>query len=68
MYKYRVECNYGSRYFDCAAKAMAFYNRKKARNLDVEIWVVSYYYSDKTNRFAAVQELLDYSSSNMPKC
>ena len=68
MQKYRVECNYGSRYFENAAKAFAFFKRKMARNLDVEIWLVTYCYSISTKRFTATQELLDYSSTNMPKC
>ena len=67
MQRYRVECNYGSRYFDDAAKAFTFFNRRKARNLDVEIWLVTYRYSEVAKRFAAMQELLDYSSTNMPK-
>ena len=68
MQKYRVECNYGSRYFDNATKAFAFFKRKVALNRDVEIWLVVYQYSISLKRFAATQELLDYSSTNMPKC
>lgn len=68
MQKYRVECNFGSRYFDRAADAFAYFKHKKAKNLDVEIWLVIYCYSEKDNRFAAMQELLDYSSTTMPKC
>ena len=64
--KYRVECNYGSRYFSCAAKAFAYYKQKKSLNMDVEIWLVTYIRND--SGYAATQELLDYSSSNMPKC
>ena len=68
MQKYRVECNYGSRYFVDKDRALAFFRRKIARNLDVELWLVSYQYSTSFNRFFATQELLEYSSSNMPKC
>ncbi len=64
--KYRVECNYGSRYFDCAAKAFEYYKQKKSLNMDVEIWLVTYIRND--SGYATRQELLDYSSSNMPKC
>lgn len=68
MKKYRVECNYGSRYFADAAQAFTFYKRKKARNLDVEIWLVTYCYDRSAGRFSAAQELLDYSLTKMPKC
>ena len=68
MQKYRVECNYGSRYFENAAKAFSFFKRKRNRNLDVEIWLVTYNYSHSAKRYSATQELLDYSSTNMPKC
>ena len=68
MQRYRVECNYGSRYFNCAAKAFAFFKRQAARNLDVEIWLVTYYYSESAKRYAALQELLDYSGTALPKC
>lgn len=67
MYKYRVECNYGSRYFDNASKAIEYFNRKKARNLDVEIWLVFYCYIEQKKQFVAYQKLLCYSSTNMPK-
>ncbi len=67
MQRYRVECNYGSSYFDTAVKAFAFYNKKKAQNLDVEIWLVTYDYSKPSNRYSATQELLEYSFSKFPK-
>lgn len=62
MIKYRVECNFGSRYFTNAADAIAFFKRKQAKNLDAEIWIVDYRYAEKIGRYTAKQELLDYFS------
>lgn len=66
MRKYRVECNYGSRYFDTAAKAFAYFNRKKSENLNVEIWLVIYTHEEAYDRYSSTQELLDYSFSKVP--
>lgn len=62
MPEYRVECNFGSRYFANAADAIAFFKRKQAKNLDAEIWIVDYRYAEKIGRYTAKQELLDYFS------
>lgn len=67
MQMYRVECNYGSKYFETATKSFAYFKKKKTKHMDVEIWLVTYVYSQKTNTYSAIQELLDYSSSNLPK-
>lgn len=67
MTRYRVECNFGSRYFGLATKAFAFFKKCKGRNLDVEIWLVTYDVDQKVQRYSATQELLDYSFSGLPK-
>lgn len=67
MTKYRVECNYGSRYFENATKAFAFFKKCKGRNLDAEIWLVTYDVDEHVQRYSAKQELLDYSFSRLPK-
>lgn len=67
MTKYRVECNFGSKYFDCAVKAFGYFSKCKAKNRDVELWLVSYGYNKIIKRYAAAQELLDYSNTNFPK-
>lgn len=67
MQKYRVECNFGSKYFTEASKGFAYFKQRKSRNLDVEIWLVNYTYDSENNNYSAKQELLDYSSSNLPK-
>lgn len=65
MKKYRVECNFGSRYFDAAAKAIAFFQKSCERKLDVQFWLIEYVV--KSGRIEATQELLDYSCGGLFK-
>ena len=67
MQMYRVECNFGSKYFTTATNSYAYFNKKKAKHLDVEIWLVIYSHSSQTNTYSAIQQLLDYSSTSLPK-
>lgn len=67
MQMYRVECNFGSKYFTTAAKGYAYFNKKKAKHLDVEIWLITYNYSPQTHKYSAIQQLLNYSSTSLPK-
>lgn len=64
---YRVECNFGCKYFINQDQAKAYFNRKANKHLDVELWHVSYCCcGGKT--ICATQELLAYSGTSMPKC
>ncbi|MCL2797713.1 MAG: DUF3373 domain-containing protein [Firmicutes bacterium] len=65
--RYRVECNYGSKYFKTAAEAFDYFYMCKVRGYAVEIWTVVYCYIEKIGRYGAAQELLDYSRSKFPK-
>lgn len=67
MDKYRIECNFGSKYFDVAAEAFAFFHTCKAKRIRVEIWLVQYRYIARAQRYAATQELLEYSGTEFPK-
>lgn len=67
MRKYRVECNFGSRYFETAVKALSYYNKKKSQNLNVELWLIACDYDAANDCFSATQELIDYSCSKFPK-
>lgn len=67
MHKFRVECNFGCRYFDNASKALKYFNKCISRHLDAEIWLVAYAYCDKSRRLVATQWLLDYSPTALPK-
>ena len=65
---FRVECNFGCRYFKTIDKARKPFNRCKSKHLDVELWLVEYGYDFTKNRYTATQELLDYSGTHLPKC
>ena len=66
--RFRVECNFGCRYFDTVEKAKRYFNRCKSKHLDVELWLVEYGYDFLKKRYSATQELLEYSSTYLPKC
>lgn len=66
--RFRVECNFGCRYFDKIDKAYWYFNKCKTKHLDVELWFVKYGYDFTKKRYTATQELLDYSSTYLPKC
>lgn len=57
--KYRVECNYGSKYFNNAVDAFWYYRKKAIQYNSTYIYLCTI---EKTkNRFSIVQELLDYT-------
>jgi len=57
---FRVECNFGSRYFDDFDEAKAFFDLRKKRHVDVELWgLTTGTCNDKWN--CAIQVLLAYS-------
>lgn len=39
---FRVECNFGSKYFKDIDKAMKYFEKKANNRLHVELWQVSY--------------------------
>ena len=69
MQRYRVECNFGSRYFPDLEKAGRYFNKCKAKGLDVELWLVTYIYCYDTDEsmVLASQLLIAYSGSFLPK-
>ena len=60
---YRVECNFGSKYFQSLDKARAYFRRKADKHLDVELWRIDYLFGVR----AATQKLIDYSGTALPK-
>ncbi len=60
MKKYRVECNFGSKYFEDAARAFAFFHKCRGMNYPTEVWLVSCRYLKPQGRYSVKQELLDY--------
>ncbi len=69
MQRYRVECNFGSRYFPDLEKAGKYYNKCKSKHLDAELWLVNYIYcfDEDEDRVLASQLLIEYSGSHIPK-
>lgn len=61
----RVECNFGSKYFDDADKAQLYFDSKAAANQEVELWLVRYIITRK-GKMVVVQRLLDCSTSFQP--
>ncbi len=64
---YRVECNYGSKYFTSFDKALAFFEYKASISPDVELWRVSYNYCARKKIISASQELLGYTDGTLAK-
>lgn len=67
MERYRVECNFGCKYFENIAAAYKYFYNCKKRHLDVELWLVRYSFDTTSKRYAAVQVLTDYSFTYLPK-
>lgn len=58
MQLYRVECNYGSRYFDDLGDAKKYFDSRAGENLDVELWAVKYGVCTHDGHPCAIQKLL----------
>lgn len=64
--RYRVECNFGSRYFKDSKKAENYFNKCMEKSLDAELWLVTYLYCPLLDKFAADQELLEFTGTRLP--
>lgn len=60
MQRFRVECNFGCRYFTELVKACRYFNKCRKKQLDVQLWLVNYYYCLEVDRYYATQELMAY--------
>ena len=67
MKKYRVEFNFGSKYFDNAAEAFSYFEKSKKKNRNISIWLMTLRYIKKSKRISITQELLDYSFTDFSK-
>ena len=67
MNRYRVECNFGCRYFKDIRKAKQYFDKCVTKHLNVELWLVTYIHCPVAGKYAAVQELLAYSGTGFPK-
>lgn len=67
MQRFRVECNFGSRYFDDFEKAKNYFNKCKNKHLDVEFWAVRYADCPTSGKCLAMQMLIAFSGTYLPK-
>lgn len=58
MGKYRVECNFGSRYFTDIGKLNRYLKMCSEKRLDFELWQVGYVYLVKEKRYVSAQILI----------
>lgn len=56
----RVECNFGSKYFDDAKKARKYFYQCVAKQVFVEVWLVEYERYPKSKEYIARQELIAF--------
>ncbi len=60
---YRVECNFGSKYFKTLDRAVTYFERKVNKGFDAELWLVKYIYCPRNKIYSASQKLLGYSAT-----
>lgn len=68
MKRFRVECNFGCKYFQDISKAQNYFNKCVQKHLDVELWLVTYICCPILGKYSAKQELIAYSGTHLPKC
>ena len=57
MQRFRVECNFGSKYFDDIFNARRYFYKCIERDLQVELWKVTYHHCAAKKEYSAKQEL-----------
>lgn len=69
LYKeiYRVECNFGSKYFNTLEGAVSYFERKVNKGFDAELWLIKYIYCPRNKIYSASQKLLGYSAALLAK-
>lgn len=65
---YRIECNYGSRYFAEIDKASAYFRRKQSKGLDAQMWEVLLCVTENNQLYFAKQRLFIATLSALRKC
>lgn len=58
MRKFRVECNFGCRYFEELSKAKKYFEKCERNSLKAELWLVHYNYCLLLGSYPTKQELL----------
>ena len=64
---YRVECNFGSKYFKCKDETFNYFQKCKNKCCNVSVWVMTLFKSKLTNKMKATQKMIDYSFTNFPE-
>lgn len=65
---YRIECNYGSRYFADIENASLYFRRKQSKGLNAELWEVILCSTLDGKVCFAKQKLLIATPSALRKC
>lgn len=64
---YRVECNFGCKYFRSKDKAFNYFQKCKAKCCNVSAWIMNLSRCKLTNKVNATQKMIDYSFTHFPK-
>ena len=60
MQLFRVECNFGSKYFDDIFNARRYFYKCIERDMQVELWKVTYHHCAAKKEYSAKQELMEF--------
>lgn len=63
---YRVECNFGCKYFKCKDEAFNYFEKCKIKYCNVGIWLMTLSKSKLSKQILASQKLLNYSFTHFP--
>ena len=63
---YRVECNFGCKYFKCKDEAFNYFEKCKIKCCNVGIWLMTLSKSKLSKQILASQKLLNYSFTHFP--
>lgn len=64
---YRVECNFGCKYFKCKDEAFNYFQKCKNKYCNVSVWLMTLSKSKLCNKFKATQRMIDYSFTHFPE-
>ena len=66
MQRFRVECNFGCRYFKDIVKEKKYFKKGGDNNWDGELGEVSYLYCPLLKNFSARQDFLPFPGTRYP--
>ena len=64
--KFRVECNYGSKYFTNEAEALRYYHKCKRKPVNVELWKITT--RSTPTLYSVTQKLIDSATFTLVGC